>query len=1249
MEIFSEFEDNNSKKYKSIDKSSIEKLNNPELLAIFNAANTNNDDILEGNEISVFLNKSNNLDELCPNTTIEAFTQFLELTKYNETQTDYNITNNNKSKDETKDDTIDFIESEFTNGIKTFEGYDPGLISKGYNGIKEFLGHRLAKSRVARALYVKNETAHLLQKAKNNELTEEEYYGNIKETLFKIFPNIDEMSEDKKAVIKKNIDALSPKEVIRFQEKAILLPDRGSSDFKNKIRHFIKEFQNATSTKHTETFEKIQDVTSAIKQKEYYTINEPFTPDNPKKLVTFEEVFLRQYHKEYDSGNMQELIASRNMYLYARHNVERKNQVHQILDNEISLNEGNNRHGASEETDNISKERLNNAILRVLDIFGCDSEVEKIKVLKNITDANLVIKDGKLEYTQTTEFERRMTSSDLTQIAKEIVEFVDNRAVQDKTLQNAAVDLEYTYITVFGQESSDELVEAYISDNEGIVDFIKNSVNEAALGGIVIGLCVCPPVAFISGIVGTVGSVGVDAINESGKKVITEEKKQAMIQELATNSALFIAGMGAGKAGMAAKAALLSKQCPRLVACIADIGLDSTLSLLSDLVLTGQINLVGEGFSQIISLIAGHIKPKRISAQDRAPLNNPLFDNAVNHLAKTNPELYAKFQYLRSKNMLPNENDTSLTNIILNPRNAQFSKRYLEELELLADATKNGTKPIDSFIPKFDNISQGIKSRKAGEVFSIKNSNEIYIKDESGNAIKLDMDRDTYYKLFPPLIGAKTEQGAIGDCYFVSGVLDTAMSNPTAKINILKLFHQNGNKITIDMKTYRMSSKLSHQYPNYQKYFDELPEKYEFDLNNPPKSLIYNNGIEGAKGLKLLEVAFGYNRLIESITSDIVGGRYSNTEIENFISELNKFLANPSYKTNDSFNTILNRTLKTIDADENTQKTIRQNILKSGFDYAAYLKLNAGNGAYTLSKILKLPDNATSDINSIPKANELLSNPNYVIFASTDSKIDPEGFFANKISRIKKRAKYVAESHAYRIESIDTENRTISLINPWNTSKVITLSYEDFGFYFNSIRAVNLGTVKADTQNKYLASKLAQNGLSNKDKYGNYYTDEDMLVEYLYHIQSTKHIEFAETYKFKHPDKEWSKFEDEKEQLNERKDIQELQSKYNFEMAYGWDIAEMIAGFKEGTNTDNIIKAMSKFLDKISGTTKDYYIQYKAFTTMKSEADYVFTLEKAPEIIEKLKAKNFDEDSIIFLLNKISVSNYNELRHIWED
>ena len=76
---------------------------------------------------------------------------------------------------------------------------------------------------------------------------------------------------------------------------------------------------------------------------------------------------------------------------------------------------------------------------------------------------------------------------------------------------------------------------------------------------------------------------------------------------------------------------------------------------------------------------------------------------------------------------------------------------------------------------------------------------------------------------------------------------------------------------------------------------------------------------------------------------------------------------------------------------------------------------------------------------------------------------------------------------------------------------------------------------------------------------------------------------------------------------------------------------------------------MSKFLDEISGTTKDYYIQYKAFTTMKSEADYVFTLEKAPEIIEKLKAKNFDEDSIIFLLNKISVSNYNELRHIWED
>ncbi|MCI5888916.1 MAG: hypothetical protein MRZ62_05330, partial [Brachyspira sp.] len=65
-------------------------------------------------------------------------------------------------------------------------------------------------------------------------------------------------------------------------------------------------------------------------------------------------------------------------------------------------------------------------------------------------------------------------------------------------------------------------------------------------------------------------------------------------------------GMGAGKVGATVKATMLAKSSPKLLATIADIGTDASISLMGDLALTGQVNLEGEGFSQVMSLIAGH-------------------------------------------------------------------------------------------------------------------------------------------------------------------------------------------------------------------------------------------------------------------------------------------------------------------------------------------------------------------------------------------------------------------------------------------------------------------------------------------------------------------------------------------------------------------------------------------------------------------------------------------------------------------
>ena len=111
---------------------------------------------------------------------------------------------------------------------------------------------------------------------------------------------------------------------------------------------------------------------------------------------------------------------------------------------------------------------------------------------------------------------------------------------------------------------------------------------------------------FRSGAIASFGGVGVEMTEEATKRHTDPETMKALGKELATNAALMGIGMGAGKVGATVKATMLAKSSPKLMATIADIGTDASISLMGDLALTGQVNLEGEGFSQVMSLIAGH-------------------------------------------------------------------------------------------------------------------------------------------------------------------------------------------------------------------------------------------------------------------------------------------------------------------------------------------------------------------------------------------------------------------------------------------------------------------------------------------------------------------------------------------------------------------------------------------------------------------------------------------------------------------
>ena len=83
-----------------------------------------------------------------------------------------------------------------------------------------------------------------------------------------------------------------------------------------------------------------------------------------------------------------------------------------------------------------------------------------------------------------------------------------------------------------------------------------------------------------------------------------------------------------------------------------------------------------------------------------------------------------------------------------------------KDIKTMAAAVRSGTKPIDSFIPQYKTINEAIQKHKAGETFSLQGTKEVYIMSETG-PVKLDMDRETYFNLFPPITSAKSQQGNI--------------------------------------------------------------------------------------------------------------------------------------------------------------------------------------------------------------------------------------------------------------------------------------------------------------------------------------------------------------------------------------------------------------------------------------------------------------------------------------------------------
>ena len=580
--------------------------------------------------------------------------------------------------DELKTETIEKIRNDAYHGLELVSSTDNGFIGNSYNALKEYLHSQFSKSAVSKVLYSQAVSSDLMELANNNNLTRQEYLDAKRQLLYDIYPNIEKVSESGKDEIQKRIQSLKPDELNYFQNMILSAPNPNSANYDDYVREFEDLFNTATSDKTTITVSNDGIMRSNTEFKSHEKFN--LSQDKAQELIKFEEVYFLEQGTKYDAEKIENYSDAYMNQALLNQLDKKTQQTKERLQNSITTVKGNERYGVSSEVAQHSQEVLNNALYSVL-YDRCHSEELVNNTLKAIVpDKNVEFKDGQLQFknVQNSPFKIPMNSATLVEISEKLLESdgkLLDEALGNKTLEQHENELSQKYEAAYGNKNATLLAQAYENDQTAAVKKVRSAVEYAGMGLMVGGMILYPPAAIVGAATASFGGVGVEMADELSKKSVSDEKLIQLTKELATNGGLLLAGMGAGTVGNAAKTALLTKNCPKLIATVADVGTDATISLGADLMLTGNIDLKAEGFSQIMSLVTGHlVRTKKVNAGNT---QTDFKHSVLAHPKIADIKLYNELIKIKDKSGKPVFSDFTIRKIMdayTNSASAEISK-----------------------------------------------------------------------------------------------------------------------------------------------------------------------------------------------------------------------------------------------------------------------------------------------------------------------------------------------------------------------------------------------------------------------------------------------------------------------------------------------------------------------------------------------------------------------------------------------
>ena len=493
---------------------------------------------------------------------------------------------------------------------------EQGIISEVYNSLKEYFDAQLSLSSVCRTIFAEQTTADLLQKAQDGNLTKEEYWGAKIDTLIDMLTADRNLSDEERACLEERFAQYTPEELNQLIDKAKCTNQEDYAKLTGQIDKLIEEGRNLLSAN-------LGDSGGEVINENPNSIKALMKTGAGKEIMTFNEVWLAERGVEFDPQAIEEYEQAAAEYAMVTMVTNKANSIHELLKDSMTLVKGNNENAVDPQTREAGEKRLETNLITALKSLYGDNEEKINQKLQEISDGAISYKDGQFVYTVNKGYCLLNSAQKLLDAVDENVQKIQGCYAPEyyKNTMSSAYELAY------GRKNATHLAQAFANDQEEIVGKVRTGVELTGAAVMVGGMFFCPPAALAGALTASFGGIGVEALNEATRSEgLTDEAKKKITEELMTNAALFAVGGAAGKMGSAAKAALLAEKCPTLMACIADIGVDATISLLGDMALTGEIDIAGEGLSQLMSVLAGHVRKIKFSNGN----------NNISHFGKDN-------------------------------------------------------------------------------------------------------------------------------------------------------------------------------------------------------------------------------------------------------------------------------------------------------------------------------------------------------------------------------------------------------------------------------------------------------------------------------------------------------------------------------------------------------------------------------------------------------------------------------------